>query len=149
MSACRADALKYWFRRREALSEKEAQIHSDMHEQIQPLMRGKSVAVFREMLLAVGFPHVDLLIEHFTLGFPLVGMFPVTGVFPPARKDPLRSESDLTAAAESIREEVLAATGPGSDPELDRAVYEATMEEVKRGWLTGPLSISQLAEIDG
>ena len=112
-------------------------------------MEGKAVAVFRELLRAVSFPQVDQLIEHFTLGFPLIGMFPETGVFPQARRDPLRTEDELKMATESIREEVLAATGPGEDPDMDTTVYEATMEEVKRGWLTGPLTISQLSAVDG
>ena len=85
---CRADALEFWQNRKGELAKREKKLHMDMHVNVRTLMADKAVAVFREFLFTVGFPDTDKLVACFSTGFPLVAEFPVTGVFPSARKDP-------------------------------------------------------------
>ena len=47
--------------------------------------------------------------------------------------------ADLKQSANDIRRGIVNATRSSGNPEIDRGTYEATLGEVSRGWLTGPI----------
>ena len=57
------------------------------------------------------------------------------------------SLEELYGMREQVRREVLASTSSSGDHELDTRLHEATMNEVAKGWLIGPLSAEQLTKL--
>ena len=47
--------------------------------------------------------------------------------------------ADLKKSANDIRRGIVNATRSSGNPEIDRGTYEATLDEVSRGWLAGPI----------
>ena len=77
-------------------------------------------------------------------GFPLVGAFPATDVFPEREKKADLEIQDLWAMAADIRPSVLATCRPSGDDALDQQLIDITNDEVKKGWLEGPFEPEDL-----
>ena len=96
-------------------------------------MKNKRILLFKEMLSAVGFPSTDALIHCFSSGFPLVGAFPETGVFPAAKKKALMDIKDIWKMAPEIRKNIFPNTNGSSAAALDQQLYDVTLDEVANG----------------
>ena len=68
-------------------------------------------------------------------GFELAGPIPESGV----------TVSDLRRQAASARKGILASTRSSGDVALDEELYSQTLNEVKKGWLEGPLDLGLLS----
>ena len=53
--------------------------------------------------------------------------------------------SDLRKMAPVVRKGILRSAQSSGDPELDKAVYDSTEEELRKGWLWGPVAESSLS----
>ena len=53
---------------------------------------------------------------------------------------------DLRQSAATLRKGIINSTRSSGDPEIDRGTYAATLDEVERGWLVGPLPMDCLDE---
>ena len=70
----------------------------------------------------------------------MTGISGDTGLFPPANESgPAMDEVQLMRSSRWSRKMIAAKDTNMSDPDLNRDVWDITMEEVKRGWLQGPL----------
>ena len=76
-----------------------------------------------------------------------MGIFPETKVFLTAVRDAKLAIDDLWRAKDVISREVLAACRASDDHDLDLKLAEITREEVRKGWLKGPLSAQDLSEL--
>ena len=83
----RQSALQHWTARAQALSGHECSLHDAMHADVRGIMNAKRILVFSEMLESIGFPSHAELIHCMSAGFPVVGEYPRTGVFPPALRE--------------------------------------------------------------
>ena len=72
---------KCWKRARELESEEERLIDT-LHPDVRPFARKKRPLLTREILIDYGFPAADLVYELMTVGAPMFGKFPTTGIFP-------------------------------------------------------------------
>ena len=143
--SARRQALEHWRSRARHLQPAEAHLHTAMHPEVAAVMSDKNLKLFGEMLSSVGFPNHAALIHLMSVGFPVAGSFPKTGIFPPADRVASLTIADLWKDSHKIRA-AAAAKRPTSTDDLDLAteVFEATLVEVKKGWLTGPTSIEAL-----
>ena len=84
---CSAAAIKHersvtldkWKTIAAAFEGHEAQLHETMDPLLRPVLAGKRILLFRKMLEDSGFPGAEALCDAMTMGFPLGGLFPVTG----------------------------------------------------------------------
>lgn len=143
----RVRMLHHWRRRAAALEPQEAVLHARMHPNVREVMKGKRLLLFKEMLVAAEMPKVNDLIHFLTTGFPLAGVLPRTGIFPEADRAAMMSVDDLYVMRDAIRADILASCRSSGDAELDVQLYEATEEEVKKGWLVGPLCAGELDQL--
>ena len=77
-------------------------------------------------------------------GFDLSGPIPGCREFKPKLTLASMPVRELHRAAPLMREITMANTGSSGDAVLDEALYEATMKEVSKGWLAGPLDTTSL-----
>ena len=144
-----SEILAGWRARAAEISEREAVLHASLDPVLSNILKSKRLLLFGEALRAAGFPKPDDLIHRMAKGFDVVGKLPTTGVFPPQKPTRAASVESLWARAREARETVVAKLGPTSDPELDIAVTDITADEVKRGWLLGPRSETELTAAHG
>lgn len=140
----RRAALAYWTDRARALADAEQHLHASLNPVVEKITANKKFLVFREMLLSIDFPSTYELVHHLSAGFPLVGDFPKTQVFPERLRPALFEVADLWKAAHQIRATVTASCSSSGDPELDLRLFDATVAEVSLGWLEGPFTEKDL-----
>ena len=99
------------------------------------------------MLEATGFPDADVA-DELQWGSDLVGEVPTTSMLPGKFVPALATTSELHKHAERIRPSVAADTAGSGDIEIDKVVWEKTLSEVDKGWLTGPLDETEVPASD-
>ena len=84
--------------------------------------------------------HEDLtLVDDLTKGFDLTGALPRSGVFSQKFRPASMTCEDLRKVSELSRSVIIESLQSSGDPELDRGLFEATMKEVEKGFLEGPV----------
>eukprot|EP00439_Symbiodinium_sp_Y106_P008400 s14078_g1.t1 len=95
------------------------------------------------MLEDVGYDDVEV-VNEFISGATLTGGVPVTGVLDVNLK-PARIELEqLMEISEQVTEQIFARTVSSGDIEVDKLLWEKTLEEVDRGHLSGPYQTDAL-----
>ncbi|CAE6949411.1 unnamed protein product [Symbiodinium sp. CCMP2456] len=110
------------------------------------VLEGKKLLVFEEMLAASGYVDTSIASE-IGRGFDLTGPIPSSGgLFKPVVEPATMSKECLRAAAPAVRAGILQATARACTTELAQEVHDLTQDEVKRGWLAGPIPLESLSE---
>jgi hypothetical protein len=126
------------------LAVREDQLHHSLHPELKTIIAEKRVLVFAEMLEHLEFPRRSELVHFVVTGFPVVGPYPRTDIFPAAVREAVYTPEDLWRLSRSLRNSLASVSGGSSDPGLDVEVWEATLEEVRRGWLLEPADEASL-----
>ena len=82
--------------------------------------------------------------DDLTKGFDLTGALPRSGVFSQKFRPASMTCEDLRKVSELGRSVIIESLQSSGDPELDRGLFEATMKEVEKGFLEGPVCHSSL-----
>lgn len=98
--------------------------------------------LFRKMLEETGFADLGA-VDELQLGADLTGEVPKTRLLPPKFVPALLTPDSLAMRAKLDRDRVLQVPGSG-DSEIDQEVYDKTIDEVRCGWLRGPLAPEQV-----
>ena len=112
------------------------------------VIRGRRPLLFKHILKDVGFPApaAHLASQMLVGGVPVVGEFPVTGVFPERKHEASKTKEDVLKAAKWSRRSLAGSMRASARPDVDRAVYEKTIEELGEGQLVGAFTEEQLSE---
>eukprot|EP00971_Amphidinium_carterae_P078796 1559036-Amphidinium_carterae.1 len=87
---------------------------------------------------------VDHYFHHgLTHGFALCGDIPATGRWEPMKCEAEYSVAEWSRRAPSLRSMVLGRTVSSGDERMDALSWRATLDEVDRGWLHGPMEIDE------
>ncbi|CAE7430324.1 GIP [Symbiodinium sp. CCMP2456] len=98
------------------------------------------------MLAASGYVDTSIASE-IGRGFDLTGPIPSSGgLFKPVVEPATMSKECLRAAAPAVRAGILQATARACTSELAQEVHDLTQDEVKRGWLAGPIPLERLSQ---
>ena len=136
----RCKAIEFWVGRAASLAGREAELHDQVDPEVERIIAKKRILLMGEMLAAVNFPTGKELVHYLSAGFPVVGKYPETGVFPPASRCAMFEPEDLWRRSRNARAEVAAEARGSGDPILDREVLEASLDEAAKGWLKGPIA---------
>ena len=119
------------------------------------VLNPKRLLLFEELLKIVGYGDRHL-VEDMCKGTSITGEGRVTGCFAPEFKPPMLDKEDLWKGAKSAQQEVRNKVPThvarrrvdvaGEAVDVAEEVWEATLKEVKFGWLEGPLEVSQVNE---
>ena len=132
--------LAYWEGRAAALEQREKQLHSKLHKDVEAVISMKKVLLFKEMLEAAHYDDmgvVDLLLT----GVLVIGTLEKVGIWKPEDKAAKISYATLIQGAEDAQRD--AATVRNPTPE-DESIWQSTCDEVDEGCLAGPYSGEQL-----
>ena len=144
IASYRAAVLRFWTDAASELAPQEKALHRSLHPDVEQVVGGKRILLFSKMLTAIEFPSAELLVHHLCAGFPVLGTYPKTGVFPPASRVATYQLEDIWRRSHQVREGISHFRGHADDKELDEAVEKITEDEVAAGWLRGPVSPEEL-----
>ena len=139
----RLDTLKYWLNRGRALAQSEEALHASLHQSVRDILAPKRLLLWKEMLTHYGYPDMAVF-EEVISGISLSGPVPVVQWFEPSFKPAQITEKELALSARASRIALLASVRSSGDDEVDKEVYSKTLDEVKCGWLEGPIPASSL-----
>eukprot|EP00435_Cladocopium_sp_Y103_P018570 s3790_g4.t1 len=105
----------------------------------------KRLLLLREMIKEEGYPDAGVF-DELAYGTELVGTVPWTGVFDPAFKPAIITTQELMEQSDSSNKAIFNSVRSSGDHEVDKIVFEKTLEERDAGWLRGPVNFSELAE---
>ena len=138
IGAHRASQLRKWVLKIRDVQEHEEEIRDSVPTHCLEVLERKRLAIFDELLREAGHRDTDL-VQDIARGFDLSGPIPGCREFKPKLTLASMPVRELHRAAPLMREITMANTGSSGDAVLDEALYEATMKEVSKGWLAGPL----------
>ncbi|CAE7247172.1 unnamed protein product [Symbiodinium natans] len=98
--------------------------------------------LWKEITCDLEYPDCQVF-DEVTQGVQLTGCTPVTNLFPPTYKPSNRSLAGVDVSAESLRQRVLERAKPQG--EEDTTVHSKTQEEREKGWIRGPIPVSDLS----
>ena len=136
----------HWEKVAAELKSQEDDLVASLHEDVRPFAAKKRPILTRAILRSAGFPAADLIFEILTKGAPMFGRFPASGVFPRRLHEATVSVDQLTKAAKWARPALLGSKSQSVDSEVQRVLWEKTMDEVERQEARGPFSAEQLDE---
>ena len=130
----RAKFFKKWLKRSLELKKDEEVLHRGLQSHLQPLLSGKRLLLWKEMLVDLSYPDVAI-IDEVTSGFPLTGWSKKTGIFQPNVRRPDYGLEQLIKSSRGLNEAVLKSLANESWTDVDQKVWEETLQEVDRGWI--------------
>eukprot|EP00435_Cladocopium_sp_Y103_P031669 s1608_g8.t1 len=108
-----------------------------MKPHVREVLRSKRLKLFERLPVMASYPDAKIA-EEMAEGFPLCGWLPASGVFPAKVRAPEINESFFRKMAKSFSARSIASTTSTGDLEADRKLWQATLDEVAEGFLSGP-----------
>ena len=139
----RTAELRRWFTRARELREKEEELHESLADHLKVVLKPKRLLLMGEMLAASGYKDTGLH-EEIAKGFSISGPIPSRAVFKPCCEPATLSVEELRSGAKVVRRGIIQATENSVDHPLSEEIHSITMDEVKRGWLQGPIQTGDL-----
>lgn len=138
--AARASALKFWLRRSPELRTVETEIHAKLDSGVEEVVRGKRIALWKEMLESIGYSDLGV-VDKFCGGATLTGPTCPTGLWPKQFTPATLTEEELQQQATVQRRHLTYSQVVFFGEEIARSVWKQTLDEVAKGELEGPLAL--------
>jgi len=129
------------------LSQKERDLKATMHPDVRRCVQTKNVSLFECLLLQLGYWDLDVvnLLKH---GVPPVGLQPAPEGYQKQMVPASMTEDELTRTAKWRRQAIMTSSRR-VNPSEEKALLEATTEEVQRGFLQGPYTEDEMTVLIG
>lgn len=150
MAEIRKEFFDHYTQMAENLQSDESAIHSSLDPQHERILKDKRLLLFKQMCQDA-MVEDDGLLELMVSGVKLTGQAEPSGQFETEVKPPALSNVQLMKSSKWTKHRVLAASRTtGNKPdEVQSQIWSGALEEVERGWLSGPYSEAQLADMLG
>ena len=125
------------------LKSDEDSLHAGMAEHLQRVLKGKRLCLFQKLLVESGYPDSKVA-DEMAAGFPLCGWLPTSDVFPSKLRPPVLHMDTLEKMSASFAARSIGATKASGEAAMDRLLWDATMDEVQAGFLSGPYDTKEL-----
>ena len=124
-----------------SLKSEEQLLKASMHEDVKLVLADKNILLWKEMLQAINYEDMGV-VDEFMGGASLVGSAPTTGLWPAEFTPATMSVSELRDTAK--RERLQGVRSIEMDPAMVKTVWEQTLDEVRAGFLTGPIELEDV-----
>ena len=109
------------------------------------MLGSKRILLFKEMLLHIGYGD-SAIADCMKEGFDLIGPIPPSGVFQTKATFASLHKDHVRAPAAQTRTGIIHSARRELHDTVIGKVFSATMAEVERGWLVGPMSVDDLPD---
>ena len=127
------------------LQQEEEELHKSLHPEVQKILQGKNLLLWKHLMQSTGFDDPTLF-EEVTSGFKLVGQPECSPQFPKGFVPMHQSPQELRSKSVWMRKANAAKCVSTGDIELDSLVWTQTLEECTKGWMEGPYTEDQVTE---
>eukprot|EP00435_Cladocopium_sp_Y103_P007866 s4380_g2.t1 len=141
----RVEFFKCWNSRAKELEVQEAEIRKNMGPHVSLAVKGKKLALFKEMLEFYNCRDLDM-VNEFVEGATLTGDVPKTTMLPFKFTPALLSAESLMSQSRMRRSAVERDFRSSGDDEIDDVVWQQTLDECNLGWLEGPFTAEEIPE---
>ncbi|CAL1143121.1 unnamed protein product [Cladocopium goreaui] len=133
----RAKQLKKYMSRAAQLGAEELQFKKTLDVDVRRVLDGKRLLLFKEMAADANVGD-ETLFQELTEGFRLTGEMPQSKQFPAKLKPAMISVQQLRESSVWAKKMIHSSCRRiGSDPEIAKAVFEETQQQLKDGWVRG------------
>ena len=144
----RVDRIKYYLQMAQDLSHKKKELHQSMQPEIRSVMAGKRLLLLAQMMRDAGLGD-DIskqLLGLCLTGFPITGNIEASGIFSPEFKEAGFSLPEVWSQARVLQARALSTCRSSGDEEINREVWNATLEECREGKAAGQKTLQQIQE---
>lgn len=127
------------------LQQEELQMRINMDACVEKAVKGKKLALFKEMLEHNKYPGPGVVSELVDVA-SLIGEVAKTGMLPFKFTPALLTPEALANQSKLRRQQILSECKGSGDAEVDQEIWTQTLAERDRGWLTGPLPEQDVPE---
>ena len=114
-----------------------------MSPRIAEVIKDERLCLLERLLNEAG--HEDIgLVDDIKRGFDLTGALPRSGVFNQKFRPASTTCEDLRKVSNLSRDVLLESVQSSGDRETDLSLFEATMKEVEKGFIKGPMNKEEL-----
>ena len=117
------------------LQHQEDQDHKSLEPHLKVILKGKRLRLFETLLKGIEYPDKDL-VADMRRGFRLTGWLPDTETRPCKVVPPALHRDEVWAGREKSNADIWERCRPSPDPELDKALWDQSLEECAAGWCT-------------
>ena len=139
----RMEEIKRWIQLAADLAPAEEELKSQMSVRRRKILQNKKLVLTEMLLRDAGHSDTEV-IKDLTSGFDLTGMLPESGVFAKNVRPATISCQELRNVADLSRKGMMQTVKSSGDVELDQQLHDATMKEVQKGFLVGPVKLAEL-----
>ncbi|CAE7836634.1 unnamed protein product [Symbiodinium sp. CCMP2592] len=139
----RMEVLDHYRALERSLRADEAALKQAMDPTAREIMGSKKLLLFKQMLKDAGVPD-ERLFEDMVQGFRLTGPLEPSGLFPLSISLPSSPWMNCRTSQWSKHLVEAACRKASQDPEVARAVWEESLGQVEKGWLSGPFTWDQM-----
>ena len=137
-----AVAMK-WTSRAAELRDQEEKLKEDMPEHCKRILAGKRLALLDAMIGEANYGDTGL-VPNICKGFDLMGPLPKPKVFPVKHTFATVTQDQVRSVCTATRQAVWHSLRKVLDADIADDIHRITVEEVNRGWLSGPFDIKDL-----
>ena len=130
------------------LAADERRLHEQLDPELERVLAGKNLLVWKELMIQTGFDDPSLF-DEMVSGFKLVGQAKSSPQFPKGFVSMKQTPEELRRKAIWMRKSNVVKCRSSGRPELDEQVWKQTLEECDAGWMHGPYTESQVTEMVG
>ena len=109
------------------------------------VVQDKHFALLKKMIEHIDYPDKTI-VDDLIRGTLLTGEMPASHVFPRRSKPAALSAADVLSSSSLTRKSVIDRTSSSGDPEIDKAVWEETVAECNKGWVSESLTLQELED---
>eukprot|EP00435_Cladocopium_sp_Y103_P016771 s176_g4.t1 len=139
----RSEFLRKAIHKAAELQPQEEELKSSLSERRRSVLSSKRLLLFKWLMEDTEASDTNLF-SDLCNGFDLTGALPESNSFAKRFKPAQLPTDALRGIAKKSREALLVSIKSSGDPMLDNGVYEATMKEVDRGFVVGPIDPDSL-----
>ena len=141
----RAQWFKKWVSNAKALEAQEVEMKAGLTDHLSCILAPKRILLWAEMLKEANYPDMGV-VNELIYGTELVGSVPASGIFEAKVKPAEMSVEQLRSMSFADRVNFFYSSRSSGDDEVDKIVYEKTLEEVSSGRAVGPISLGDLPQ---
>ena len=143
LASLRTRWFNKWIARARDLSSEEDNFKKSLAPHLQHILQPKRLLLLKEIVHEEGYPDKGVF-DELAFGTELIGTVPQTGVFEQSFKPALQTKSELIEQSRASNLAIFHSVRSSGDSEVDKTVFEKTLEERDAGWLRGPIDFSEL-----
>ena len=126
------------------LETEEKVLHSTMDSHVADILGTKKICLFKKLLDLTGYPDSEQLCSEISGGFDLVGKASKSHVLPKRFRPASISVAELKSTAVWNRKNIASNAKLTGEDDLDRQLWDETINEVNKKWLRGPFNEQQI-----